>query len=376
MKRKRLNNMPKIMMISPKDNNFYNFRRELIFKMRELGYEVYLVCPYGKKMDVFIKADCNFIDLKIDRRGTNPLKDFQQILFYKKILKEVKPDVVLTYTAKCSIYGGIACGKKYSYIANNAGLMDTCTYPFWLDLVLNVLYKIGFKNASCMMYQNKQERDYLNKILKNKVKYIDIPGSGVNLGEFSFQPYPKNDNKIVFNFVGRIVEIKGIVEFIECAKRIHRDYPNTKFVIYGDYDDDSYKKQIQEGLEKGYLQYGGVLLDMKPAIMAAHAVIHPSYYEGMTNVVLEHSAMGRVCIGSDIPGVADGIEDGVTGYVFECKNIDSLVQRVRMFIELPHEKKAEMGLAARKKMEREFNREIVTNIYLDEISAILRGKKS
>lgn len=363
-------------MISPKDNNFYNFRRELIFEMLKEKYQVYLVCPYGKKLDIFIAAGCRFINLKIDRRGTNPIKDFQQIVFYKKILQKIKPDVVLTYTGKCSIYGGIACGKKYPYIVNNAGLMDTSTYPFWLDIVLNFLYKEGFRNATCIMYQNKQERDYINKLLKYKVRYKDIPGSGVNLNEFTYQSYPVDDSEIVFNFVGRIVGIKGITEYIECAKRVHAIYPNTKFIIYGDYDDDQYRKKINEGISKGYLEYGGILMDMKPAIAKAHAVIHPSYYEGMTNVVLEYSASGRVCIGSNIPGVMDGIDNGVTGYTFNCKDINDLVEKVNIFIKLSHEKKAEMGIKAREKMEREFDRKIVTDTYLEEIERIIKHNKN
>ena len=114
-----------------------------------------------------------------------------------------------------------------------------------------------------------------------------------------------------------------------------------------------------------------IIKDMKPYIEAAHAFIHPSYYEGMTNVVLEHSAMGRPCIGSDIPGVREGIEDGKTGYLFKVKDVDSLVEAVEKFISLPLFDKEEMGRAARRKMEAEFSRDIVTNIYLEEIERIL-----
>ncbi|MCW2277104.1 glycosyltransferase family 4 protein [Heliophilum fasciatum] len=361
-----------IMMISPKDNNFYNFRRELIEKLIKNKYEVYLVCPYGKKMDCFIEMGCKFINLTIDRRGTNPLKDLQQIRFYVDILKKYKPDLVLTYTTKCSIYGGIACGlTKTKYIVNNAGLIDTSTYPWWLKFILDTLYRLGFRKASCMMYQNSQERDYMNRILRNKVNYHDIPGSGVNVAEFSYQQYPEDDSSITFNFVARIVKIKGIDEFLECAKRIHSEYSNTRFIIYGDYDDDKYKVKLDEYIKCGYIEYGGVLLDMKSAIASAHAVIHPSYYEGMTNVVLEHSAMGRVCIGSDIPGVNDAIENGVTGYTFPRKDVGALVETVRTFIELPHERKETMGRTAREKVEREFDRSIVTNVYLEEIEKVL-----
>ena len=150
------------------------------------------------------------------------------------------------------------------------------------------------------------------------------------------------------------------------------DYPNARFIIYGDYDDESYRPRIEELEKCGVVEYGGIQLDMKPCIEKAHAVIHPSYYEGMTNVVLEHSAMGRACIGSDIPGIREGIEEGKTGYLFKVRNVDSMVEKVETFIRLPHEEKAKMGRAAREKMEREFSREIVTNIYLEEIDRILK----
>ena len=225
-----------------------------------------------------------------------------------------------------------------------------------------------------MMYQNSEERDEINKLLKNKVHYRDIPGSGVNLKAFDLKEYPPNDDIVTFNFVARIVELKGINEFLKGVQIIKKKYPNTRFVIYGDYDDDSYRVRIGQLEKKGVIEYGGVQLDMKPFIQAAHAVIHPSHYEGMTNVVLEHSAMGRVCIGSDIPGVREGIEDGKTGYLFEVRNVKSMIKAMSKFLELSHEEKAAMGRAARLKMEREFDRNIVTKIYLEEIQKVWRYK--
>ena len=341
--------------------------------MVNCGYEVVLVCPYGKKIDYFTERGCRFIDLPIDRRGTNPFNDAKLIWNYVRLFKKEKPDLVLTYTTKCSVYAGIACRLlKIKYIVNNAGLISHDNPNSALAKVLNSLYKIGFKSASCMMYQNAQERDYLNSLLKNKVHYRDLPGSGVDLKAFTLQPYPDRESPIVFNYVARIVEIKGIREFLECAIEIKSKYSNTEFVLYGDYDTDEYKIIISDLESKGIVRYGGVLLDMKPAITAASAVIHASYYEGMTNVVLEHGAMGRPSIGSNIPGVADGIENGVTGFTFEVKNTKSLIDAVEKFINLPNDEKARMGFLARKKMEREFDRDIVTNIYLEEIKNLLQ----
>lgn len=360
--------MKKILLISPKDNNFYNFRSELILKLKELGYEVVLNCPYGKKIDFFTERGIRFIDITMDRRGKSIVNDLKLILAYKKLLDAEKPDVVLTYTSKPSIYAGFVCGMMgIPYIVNNAGLMETTGI---FDKLMKFLYWVGWRKASCIMYQNTGERDAINKLLGNKVHYRDIPGSGVNLDAFPFKEYLE-DGVITFNFVARIVDIKGINEFLECATIIKADYPNTRFIIYGDYDDDKYQKRVDELVQRGTVEYGGVLLDMKPAIISAHAVIHPSYYEGMTNVVLEHSAMGRVCIGSNIPGVKEGIEDGKTGFLFKVKDTNSLVIAIKKFLALTHDQKKAMGEFARKKMENEFSRNIVTNIYIEEIKSII-----
>lgn len=364
--------MAKLLFISNKDNNFYNFRSEKILKLKKLGHEIVLLCPYGKKIDYFTERGCRFIDLGIDRRGTNPFRDLLLVKNYLKILKKEEPDVVLTYTTKSSIYGGIACRlTKIPYIINNAGLIESRNYSWYVGYVLDMLYRIGFGGAICMMYQNHQERDYVNKLLNNKIHYRDIPGSGVNLNDFVFKPYPENDRLIVFNFVARVIKFKGIDEYLECAKAIKAKYPHTEFRIFGDFDDDAYR-EIIVGLEKqGIVKYMGIQMNMRPFIEECHAAIHPSYYEGMTNVVLEHSASGRPCIGSDISGVYEGIEDGKTGYLCKVRNSQSLIEAVDRFINLPHDKKVAMGSAARKKMEREFDRNIVTDIYIEEINRIL-----
>lgn len=364
--------MSKIMLISPKDNNFYNFRSELILKLYDSGNEVVLVCPYGKKMDYFTERGCRFIDISMDRRGTSVFNDLKLVKAYKELLTKEKPDIVLTYTSKPSIYAGYVCGRmKIPYIVNNAGLMET-TGVF--DVFMKLLYRIGWSKASCMMYQNTRERDVINKLLGKKTHYRDIPGSGVNINQFEFKGYPANDKVITFNYVARIVKIKGIDELLECATRIKEKHSNVRFILYGDYDDDEYRVKVEKLQKSGIVEYGGIQLDMKPCIEAAHAVIHPSYYEGMTNVVLEHSSMGRPCIGSNIHGVKEGIDDGKTGFLFELKNVDSMVEAVEKFLKLSHEEKVEMGKAARSKMENEFNRDIVTNIYLEEIKKVLEEK--
>lgn len=363
----------KVLFLVNKDNVIYNFRRELAFELLNQGFEVYISSPYGKKIDFMTERGCKFIDLKIDRRGTSIINDLKLIGEYYKLIKSLKPDVVLTYTSKCSIYGGMVCRwLGVSYIVNNAGLIETSNYSPIVGTMLNILYRFGFKGASCMMYQNYREREVIQSLI-GETYHRDIPGSGVNLNEFKWAEYPENDEVIRFNYVARIVDFKGINELLACAERIKAKYSNTEFVLYGDYDDESYRQKVEALQAKGIVKYGGIQLDMKPCIAAAHCVIHPSYYEGITNVILEHGAMGRPAIASDIPGCREPIDNGTSGYTFELKNVDDLVAKVEQFILLSHEQKATMGKAAHEKMKREYSREIVTNIYVEEINKILGG---
>ncbi len=355
------------MLICPLAKTF-NFRDKLIIRLRQLNYKVVLLSENGPEITRYTQEGCQFEEIQMDRRGTSFLRDSRLIVDYYKTIKRINPDVVLTYTTKCSVYGGLVCRMlKIPYIINNAGLMDSKGI---LSFVLNLLYRIGFAGASCMMYQNGQEQRVVQNILRNKTHYRRIPGSGVDLEKFTFCDYPNNDEQIVFNFVARIMKSKGIEEYLECAKQIHTENPNTLFRIYGSFDDEKYRRIIDEYEKAGYVKYCGQQSKMQPAIKSAHAVIHPSYYEGMTNVILEHSAMGRPCLGSNVPGVQDGIDNGKTGFVFKVRNVEDMVDKVSTFVKLPYEQKKEMGENARIKMEKEFNRSIITETYIKEIERI------
>lgn len=365
--------MKKVCILCPKDVTF-NFRKELIEKLLELKFEVLLVSPYGKTIDCFTGKGCRFRECNIDRRGTSIKNDFKLFLQYVKILKQEKPDIVLTYTTKCSVYGGLACEVvNYPYLVNTAGLMQVGNKLSFLERFILFLYKLSFNKASCLFFQNSYEERIVMSKVNKRIRHRLIPGSGVNTEAYSYQTYPAEDKTIIFNYVARVVRIKGIDEFLACASIIKKRYPNVEFVIYGDFDDEFYRQKIEKLEKEQIVKYGGQQEDMKPYITRAHALIHPSYYEGMTNVVLEHSSMGRPCLGSNIPGVKEGIEDGKTGFLFEVRNVDDMVNKVEQFIMLPHLEKEQMGVLARRKMEREFKRDIITNIYIEEINSVVKN---
>ena len=360
----------KILVLANFGMGLYNFRKELLEELIKQGNDVYISLPNDEYIPKLKKMGCKFINTNLDRRGTNPLADLKLLLNYVRIIKNIKPDVVLTYTIKPNVYGGIACSiTKTPYITNITGLGTSVENKGIIQKITLMLYKLGLKKASCVFFQNKTNQMFFedNRIVESKTTLI--PGSGVNLQQHRFEEYPLNDDKIRFLFIGRIMKAKGIEELLEAAKLIKENYPNAQFDLIGGIE-ENYNEEI-DNLEKLHIiKYYGQQEDVHSFIKKSHATILPSYHEGLANVLLESASSGRPVLASRVPGCIETYEDGLTGFGFEAMNVDSLVEAIIKFIKLPYDEKSEMGIAGRRKIENEFDRNTVINTYLQEINLI------
>ena len=174
-----------------------------------------------------------------------------------------------------------------------------------------------------------------------------------------------------FLFIGRIMKEKGIEEYLKAADKITKKYPNTEFQILGRFEEGKYKGLISN-INNCRIRYLGVSEDVRNEIREVDCIVHPTFYpEGMSNVLLEGAAMGKPLIASNIPGCKEIIDDGVNGFLFEPQNVKQLTDKVEQFLILNFEEKKRMGQAGRKKVEKEFDRNIVVDAYLEEIIKLL-----
>lgn len=359
--------MSRVLIFANNDVGLYKFRKELLDELIKLENQVFIALPPGNFISSMKELGCNYIATDIDRRGMNPFKDIKLILNYTNIIKSVKPDVVLTYTIKPNIYGGFLCGiKKIPYIINITGLGTAIENTSIMQKLIIRLYKIGVKNASCIFFQNIENKKFFQKFINIKNSQV-LPGSGVNLSEYSYKPYPENDTNIKIIYVGRIMKDKGINELFEAIKIIKKEYGNVNFELIGD-TEENYTEQLNELEKNNLIKYYGVQKDVRPFINNCHAIILPSYHEGMANVLLESAATGRPVLASQVPGCIETFDEEISGFGFRVKDVNSIVETIRKFIELPYEQKKGMGLAGRLKMEQEFNRRIIIDAYLEEIA--------
>lgn len=363
-----MNKSKKVLILVNRDFVLYNFRLELVERLLAEHYDVLIALPYGEKVDELIQMGCRFYPIEIDKRGKNPFKDMGLMWQYQRLFRQIKPDMILTYTTKVNIYAGLLAGRKrIPYLMNISGLGTAVENEGALQKLMIMLYRRSAKHAECLFFQNEENREFFEKNRMYSGRQQLIPGSGVNLKRWYLMEYPEDSKCVEFLFIARVIKEKGIEEYLAAAEQIHEEYPNTVFHVLGPCDGD-YQNILKEQEARGIIRYHGMVRDTRPYLKHAHCTIHPSYYpEGISNVLLESAACGRPVITTDRSGCRETVEDGVSGYVFEPRNRSQLIDCVRRFMEMDHASKRQMGLMGRKKMEREFDRRIVIDAYMREI---------
>jgi len=165
---------------------------------------------------------------------------------------------------------------------------------------------------------------------------------------------------------------KGVGELLTAISKIQNKYTDRcSFTFVGDSQDKELNEQIEKASSDPNVKFVGYQKDVRSFLKGCQALVLPSYHEGMANVLLEAASTGRVVIASKIPGCQESFEDNVTGFGFDVRNVDSIVAALEKFIETPYFQRKEMGVLARKKMEREFDRQNVVKSYLNIIDSPL-----
>lgn len=346
----------------------YNFRKELVEKLIKLGYYVYIASPKGSKIDLLVEMGCTHFDINVNRHGKSISQDIKLMKSYIRLIKKIKPSIVLTYTIKPNIYGGIAAKFcNVPYIANITGLGVAVEKKGLLQKITTLLYKFAFSKIHTVFFQNIENMNYFknNKIALGR--HILLPGSGVNLEYFQYLEYP-SDVTIHFVFISRIMREKGINLYLETAKRIKKLYPNTMFHVCGFCEED-YVDILDEYQKSNIIKYHGMLDDVRNLLRISHCIIHPSFYpEGLSNVLLEAAACGRPIITTNRSGCKEVIDNN--GFLVEMNNLEDLIDKTLEFIKLPYNSKIEMSHNSRRIVEERFDRLIVINEYIRIISKI------
>lgn len=346
------------------------FRKELVFSLLADGHDVNVVVRDNGDFSELTNAGAKLIPFNAQMKSKNPFSNLRDIKAYKKIIRGVSPDIILSFTIKPNLYAGIANKERIPQIANVTGLGKPFEKKGLLRRLTCSLYKRAYKNISTVFYQNEEEPKDLERLGIKAKHYVVIPGSGVNTERFSYREYPHND-RFIFVYMSRVMKRKGIDNFLKLAISYHNENKLADFYVVGRHDED-YKKMIDKYADEGVVKYIPFTKTPEEYYIKADAVVLPSYYlEGTNNVLLEASASGRPILTSlDTPGCNNVLIDGVNGFGFHALSFDELKAAADRLFSLPREEREKMGRAARENVLTKFDRRIVIQHYKDEIQRL------
>ncbi len=367
----------KIALASNTAWNLYNFRGGLIRRLLEEGAAVTVVAPPDEFSEKLAGMGCEVIGLPMDNKGTHPVRDLRTLRDFHRVYRQVRPAVALHFTIKPVIYGSLAARMLGIPVANTiTGLGTAFLREGWLMRVVESLYRVSQRWPQRVFFQNRDDHDlFVGRGLVPAEKAERLPGSGVDLERFAPAAYPGNPAP-VFLLVARLLRDKGVVEFVEAARRVRAHHPRARFQLLGPLGVANRTaipaEEVAGWVAEGVVEYLGETGDVRPALAAADCIVLPSYREGVPRTLLEAAALGRPLIATDVPGCREVVADGDNGYLCRAQDANDLADRMERFIGLPVEARQALGEAGRAKVEREFDERMVIGRYLDAIRVIAR----
>ena len=345
----------KIAVLSSFTTSLFWFRIDMMKSFLSAGYEVLAVgdAPEMEWAERFQELGIRYRQIPVERNGTNPLRDLKALKELYRLLKEERPDKIFAYQAKTVIYGGIAAGmlgisEFYPMIAGVGSVF--LGDGFKKKLIRTILvteYKLGLKKAKNVFFQNRDDLAVFTAcgiLPENKV--VMLHGSGVNLDKFPSAALPEEPG---FLCISRLIRDKGVGEYLEAAREIHKRHPNVRCVLVGPFDTNPSAikpEDLQPYIDDSSVVYVGEQKDVYPYLRECTAYVLPSYHEGTPKTVLEAMASSRAIITTDAPGCRETVTDGVNGYLVPVKDVSAIVEAMEKIIADP-DKTMEMARAAR-----------------------------
>jgi len=335
--------MLKIIIIGALPSSLINFRGELIKSFVENDHKVITMASgaTAAEIDSIESLGAKYIDYSVQRNGLNPIADLKTFFKLRKIFKAEKADLILAYTIKPVIWGGIAA--RLSTNAKFYGLVTGLGFAFQksslkrnlLSWAVSWLYRQALSKASGTIFQNPDNlKTFTDKGIINTDKAHRVNGSGVDLEYFSKSNLPIYP--LVFLTVARLLGEKGLREYSQAARQVIKKYPDVVFNIVGPEDpspDGIPLKEVNAWHKVGDIQYLGGKEDVRPFINECHVFVLASYHEGMPRTVLEAMAIGRPILTTNVPGCRETVISGENGFLVDKMNVEQLIDKMTWFIE-------------------------------------------
>lgn len=366
-----MKNNKKILISANTYWNIFNFRFDLLKYLKDQGYEIHSIAKHDSYKKYLSDIGINTINLNLSRNRTNIFLEFIILIKFFYLLLKIKPDLFIGYTFKPNIYGSIASKLlKIPTINNITGLGYVFINKNLFTFFFKIILKVSLFYSNAIIFQNKDDQNYFikNKLCKKEKSFL-IHGSGIDTKKYNYCPLVKN-KKYIFLFIGRLIEDKGIFEFLEATNMFKFKNMNIKFQIIGEIDNEYLnKKKITINFLKNYdVEYLGFVNNIKKYIENADCIVLPSYREGLPKSLIEACAVGRPIIATDVPGCRSVVQNNYNGLLCKVKNSEDLFIKMEQMYNYTFDSKLVFSLNSRKLAEKKFD----TNNIIKEYNVIIK----
>lgn len=318
-------------------SKFFTHRGGLALGLRDRGWRVEMVVPEDEDDSVIRSEGIRTHSIPLDRSSVSPVKESRTVLALAQLYEDRDPVLVHHFTPKPVIYGGIAArlAEVPGVVSSIAGL----EYPFISDSVqartLRALAALGYRLAlsgegSRVIFENETDLGvFVERGLTERSISRVIVGAGVDVEQFQPPSEPIGGPTRVL-LAARMLRQKGVVEFMEAARRLRAEGSHARFLLAGGSDATNPTSIEDEQLrawdrEDGIDWLGRLAHDRMPAVMrSVDVVCLPSYREGAAKVLLEAAASGRAIVTTDVPGCREAVEPGESGLLVPPRDPDAL----------------------------------------------------
>jgi Glycosyltransferase len=372
----------RILLVGNTAWSMFNFRMGVAKYLREAGYDVIIIAPYDHTSEFIISEGFRHVDILIDNKGVSPKRDIRMVKDLLLLYRNLKPGLIVHYTIKPNIYGGIAArlaGVKVISFVTGLGSMFIKRTP--VTRLIEVMYKTSFFFSEKVWFLNEDDHRFFTERRIVSIRKAEIlPGEGINTSEYVslHENIPDglgNKKHFKFLYLGRILKDKGILELVEATKILKHKYSNFDCQVLGFIDalnpSSISESTVRDWVEDGIINYLGQASDVRPYIQGADCIVLPSYREGVSRTLLEAASMQKPIITTDVTGCRDIVEDNLTGFLCEVMNHKDLAKKMEAMLNLDDNSRKQMGIKGRLKVIREFDESLIKDMYLNAVRSLI-----
>lgn len=353
-------NKKRILVMGGISSSLINFRGPLLQLLKARGHDVVAAAADDEtSREVALalgRVNIKFINVPIFRGGTNPFEDLRSLGAILRLLHDVRPDVLIAYTIKPVIYGGIAAravgGISYFPMITGLGYAFTSGRGIkraGLRKVVTSLYRMGLKSADTVIFQNPDDKTLFEDLglINRKSRSLRVFGSGVDRDAFPPRPMP---DAPIFLMMARLLADKGVREYVQAARIVLRQYPEARFILAGGLDPNPAaiaKAEVDDWVNEGVVEYLGHVKSAHPVLARCRYYVLPSYREGTPRSVLEAMSIGRPIITTDVPGCRETVVHGHNGLLVPPRSSAALAEAMIEMIRSSNDAMLAMGNASK-----------------------------